>query len=547
MTPETADPPATAARRTRNVFGWGWEDDTATEAEHLALRQVLDGVFGLSLGAPRSRPRIGELVLPPPRLRAPDALRVPCTVAAADRALHAYGRSYRDVVRASRGEFPNPPDIVAYPRNEAELVRVLEWCATARAAAIPYGGGSSVVGGVEPPPRDHGRPVVSIDLSAFAAVREIDPVSRAARIEAGVFGPALEAQLRAHGLTLRHFPQSFECSTLGGWLATRSGGHYATRWTHIDDLVESLRVVTPAGTLETRRLPASGAGPAPERLFLGSEGVLGIIVEAWLRLHPRPRWRARGSVRFADLAVGAEAVRAIVQSSLLPANCRLLDAREALLAGAGDGADAVLLLGFESADRPPTSDMQRALEIARDLGGVASPDAGRVGTPDEAVSEDAAAAAWRRAFLRMPYLRDAMIALGCLAETFETAVTWDRFPAFHAGLVAATESAVRAVCGTGVVTARFTHVYADGPAPYYTVLAPARAGAELDQWATIKAAAAEAILALGGTITHHHGIGRDHRPWYDRERPPLFASGLRAMKRVLDPAGILNPGVLLDP
>lgn len=544
---QPAKGPVRTAPRVRNVFGWGWEDDAATDAEHELLRQVLGGLFGIPLRSPGPRPRVDDLELPPPRLTVPDRLGVRSSVVPADRALRAYGRSYRDVVRAARAEFPNPPDLVVSPRDATEVARVLDWCATVGAVAIPHGGGSSVVGGVEPPPRERCRAAVSIDLGAMALVREVDSVSRAARIEAGVFGPDLERQLRPYGLTLRHFPQSFECSTLGGWIATRSGGHYATRWTHIDELVESLRVVTPAGTVETRRLPASGAGPAPERLFLGSEGVLGIIVDAWLRLHPRPRWRARASVRFTDFMAGAAAVRAIVQSDLLPANCRLLDAREALLAGAGDGAAAVLLLGFESADRPPAAEMRRALEIAGDCGGIVPPQAGHVLTADETLTDDAAAAAWRRAFLRMPYLRDAMVALGCLAETFETAVTWDRFPAFHAGVIAATESALQTVCGAGVVTARFTHVYPDGPAPYYTVLAPARPGAELDQWAEVKAAASEAVLALGGTITHHHGVGREHRPWYDRERPELFAAGLRAMKRVLDPAGILNPGVLLDP
>jgi len=534
-------------RPRRNVFGWGWESERATAAEQDLLRQVLGRLLGAALPAPRPCPRIEELQLPQPRVPIPAVLAPCATAEPAERALRAYGRSYRDIVRASRGEFPNPPDFVACPRDEHELRRVLEWCAGVGVVAIPYGGGSSVVGGVEPPPRDACRGAVSIDLAAFDSVLDIDLVSRAARIQGGIFGPELEHQLRHHGLTLRHFPQSFACSTLGGWLATRSGGHYATRWTHIDDAVESLRVVTPAGIVETRRLPASGAGPSPDRLFLGSEGVLGIIVEAWMRLQSRPRWRTTTSIRFADFGSGAEAVRSIAQAHFLPANCRLLDGREAALAGAGSGNEAVLLLGFESADHPPAAEMERCLDIARAFGGQTSSDAARIRSDTGEGATDAAAEAWRHAFLRMPYLRDAMVAMRCLAETFETAVTWDRFPAFHAGVLAATERALRATCGAGIVTVRFTHVYPDGPALYYTVLAPTRPGAELDHWAAVKAAASEAVLGLGGTITHHHAIGRDHRAWYDRQRPALFAASLRAMKRTLDPAGILNPGVLVDP
>jgi alkyldihydroxyacetonephosphate synthase len=265
-----------------------------------------------------------------------------------------------------------------------------------------------------------------------------------------------------------------------------------------------------------------------------------------MRLQDRPTFRASASVTFADFAAGAEAARRIAQSGLFPANCRLLDPGEAALSGAGPGDESVLLLAFESADHGLDAWMQRALECARDHGGQAPADAGRTHSADEGAREGAAGA-WRRAFLDAPYLRNAIVALGMVSETFETAVTWDRFPAFHEAVTAAARDAVQRVCGQGVVTCRFTHVYPDGPAPYYTVLAPGRAGAELEQWAAIKTAASDALLRHGGTITHHHAVGRDHRPWYDQERPELFADALRAAKRVLDPTGILNPGVLIDP
>jgi alkyldihydroxyacetonephosphate synthase len=351
-----------------------------------------------------------------------------------------------------------------------------------------------------------------------------------------VLGPSLEQQLEPHGLTMRHYPQSFQFSTLGGWLATRSAGHYATLLTHIDDFVESMRVLTPRGPVETRRLPASGAGPSPDRLFLGSEGTLGVITQAWMRLQNRPAHRAQAALRFSDFDDAVEATRVVVQSGLNPANCRLLDHLEALVSGAGDGGASLLLLGFESHDHPTDASLARAVEIGRDHNGI----------PQERTEPDAAedaAATWRNAFLRAPYIRDALVAMGVISETFETATTWTNFAQLHQRIL----QAARANIGKGLISCRFTHVYADGPAPYYTVIAASRPGDQLPRWHDIKQAVSDAIIEGGGTITHHHAVGRDHRPWYDRQRPQLFADALGSAKRTLDPAGILNPGVLIDP
>ncbi len=532
--------------RERSVWGWGWTGAGPDPDQTRGIAAALQARFGLDALDATAPPALEDLRLPAPRCDPPAALASLCSTSTRERAAHTYGKSFRDLVRGLRGDFTNPPDVVARPRSEDDVVAILEWCSGLRAAAIPYGGGSSVVGGVEPPPRDAFPAVVSLDLSHLGRVLEVDRASRAARIQGGALGPDLEEQLRPHGLTLRHFPQSFEFSTLGGWIATRSGGHYATLYTHIDDFVEAVRVVTPAGIVQTRRLPGSGAGPSPDRLFIGSEGTLGVIVEAWMRLQDRPTFRAAASVTFTAFADGAAAARAVAQAGLHPSNCRLLDPGEAALAGAGSGEETVLLLAFESADHGLDPWMARALECARDHGGRVPPDAGRTRTAETGAREGAAGA-WRRAFLDAPYLRNVIVALGMVSETFETAVTWDRFPSFHEAVMGAALDAVRRVCGAGHVTCRFTHVYPDGPAPYYTVIAPGRRGAELEQWAAVKAAAADAILRHGGTITHHHAVGRDHRPWYDQERPALFADALRAAKRALDPRGILNPGVLIDP
>jgi alkyldihydroxyacetonephosphate synthase len=535
---------AAEARPKRKFWGWGYEGRGPTADQQEKIAALLAARFEVEVPEITPPPRIEEISLRMPRVTPPGTLAEICSTDPEDRAGHTYGKSFRDVVRALRRDFSRPPDVVAFPRDEGDLTDLLDWCARANLAAIPYGGGSSVVGGVEVPDDDGRAGAVSIDLGRLDSVLEIDRVSRAARIQAGVLGPALEDQLRPHGLTLRHFPQSFEVSTLGGWIATRSGGHFATLYTHIDDFVESLRVVTPAGVVETRRLPGSGAGPSPDRMFIGSEGILGIITEAWMRLQDRPRFRASASVTYRDFLAAAEAVRALSQSGLQPTNCRLLDAGEAETAGAGSGAEAVLVLGFESADHDPAPRMRRALEIAREHGGSAPEGAGETRS-DESGAREGAVGAWRRAFLDGPYLRDALAAMGMVSETFETAITWERFPEFHARVTAATEDALRRVCGGGRVTCRFTHVYPDGPAPYYSVIAPGKRGSQLAQWAEIKAAASETLIALGGTITHHHAVGRDHRPWYDAQRPDGFAHALAAAKRALDPQGVLNPGVLI--
>jgi len=537
----------------RSFWGWGFANAGPNAAQQEGIRKTTEGRLGTALEL-ADEPRLEAIELPAPGLTPPKSLAKRCTTDPFERAGHTYGKSFRDVVRGARGDFSKPPDFVAYPEDEAEVAALLDWASDARAVIVPYGGGSSVVGGVECVGSDDHRGVVTLDLSRLDAVLEIDRASRAARIQAGIYGPALENALRPHGLTLRHFPQSFEFSTLGGWIATRSGGHYATLYTHIDDFVEGMRVITPSGTVESRRLPGSGAGPSPDRLFLGSEGSLGVITEAWMRLQDRPTYRASASVRFTGkdgFLRGAEAVRALVQSGLAPTNCRLLDAGEAAQSGAGGGEDSVLVLGFESADHPLDAWMTRASEICADAGGILPEGGPRLqhaqdGSGSGGAQREGAAGAWRNAFLQAPYIRDVLVRMAVICETFETAVTWDQFPEFHASVTAAVQEAIDRVCGGGTVNCRFTHAYPDGAAPYYSVMAPGRRGSELEQWGEIKAAAGEALIAHGGTITHHHAVGRDHRPWYDQQRPDLFGRALAAAKRELDPAHILNPGVIVD-
>jgi alkyldihydroxyacetonephosphate synthase len=253
-------------------------------------------------------------------------------------------------------------------------------------------------------------------------------------------------------------------------------------------------------------------------------------------VHERPEHKRSAGVAFATFAAGAEAVRALGQSGLNPSNCRLLDETEAEVTQASDDRSAILVLAFESAHQPVDALMEQGLELCRDHGGSVSERRSSEGSD--------ATGAWRNAFLAAPYLRDTLVACGVLSETFETAITWDRFADFHAAVL---ETARAAAGPEAKVMCRFTHVYPDGPAPYFTILAPARRGSEVEQWGEIKGAVSETLIAAGGTITHHHAVGRDHRPWYDRQRPDRFAEALRAAKRAVDPAAILNPGVLIDP
>jgi alkyldihydroxyacetonephosphate synthase len=543
---------ATRSRRPpRRFWGWGQANAALDEREQGTVRAM---ARALALADdPGPEPRTGDFSLPAPRVSPPPALADAFSATPLDRLNHCAGKSYADCARMWLRAPPSPPDWVAFPEDSRAIADILDWAQASNVAVIPYGGGSSVCGGVETAVGDGYAAVVSLDMERLNRVLDVDATSRAARIQAGALGPELEAQLRDHDLTLRHFPQSFEFSSLGGWIATRAGGHYATQHTHIDDFVESTSMVTPAGAMHTRRLPGSGAGPAPDRLVMGSEGILGVVTEAWLRLQARPRFRASASVTFADYPAAVACVRALSQSGLNPSNCRLLDAAETVFAGVGDGRYPVLVLAFESADHPLHAWMERALEFVADHGGDYDADAVRrsMASRDSHEHRTGAAGAWRQAFLRMPYWRDPLVGRGAILDTFETAVTWDRFDAFYTDVRTRMGEAIRAITGQDhLLSCRLTHVYPDGAAPYFTVAARAADGSvtsALACWKEIKQAANEAVVALGGTITHHHAVGRDHRGGYEREADPLFRKMLAAAKEVADPHGILNPGVLIDP
>ncbi len=528
--------------KTLKYWGWGYEGEGLDARETEALLASFADGYGIRPVDDGAFPAVDAIELIAPRLTPPASLARICGSDKCQRVLHAFGQSQADSIRIYMGDFSPAPDVVAFPESAEDIAALCDWCGEAGAALIPYGGGSSVAGGVTGDVGEGFAGTVTVDMGRMNKVLEIDDVSRAARIQAGALGPELEGQLKPSGLTLRHFPQSFAHSTLGGWIATRSGGHFATLYTHIDDLVESVTMMSPAGRISSRRLPGSGAGPSPDRLMIGSEGALGIITEAWVRLQAKPRFKATAGFRFADFLAAARAVRAVAQAGLYPANVRIVDGVELKVNGAGDGSFTLMVVSFESADHPLDAWMARAEQCCLDHG--ARVDVDWRDNPD--ANLQGAVGAWRTAFIRMPYNREQLTPRGIISDTFETAITWDRFEAFYHAIRDRTAEAIREATGKeGAVSCRFSHAYPDGPAPYFAFHAQGHKGALLDEWRAIKASVSDAVIGEGGTITHHHAVGRDHQKWYGQQRPALYGDVLAAAKQRLDPKGILNPGVIV--
>ena len=523
-------------------WGWGYTDNGLNKKQLNSLMKNLSKNFEVRGSSNIKIPEVSDIKLHKAKLTPPDSLLKVCTNEPYERILHSFGQSQPDSIRIFYGDFEHAPDVIAYPERSDQINAIYDWAGEAGAAIVPYGGGSSVVGGVTPDISGNFKGTVVVNMTKFNKVLEVDETSRAALIQGGAKGPELESQLRPYNLTLRHFPQSFEHSTLGGWIATRSGGHFATLYTHIDDLVENITTITPSGCFKSRRLPGSGSGPSPDRFIMGTEGSLGIITEAWVRLQSRPVFKLTAGFRFTNFFDAALAVRSISQSGLFPANVRIVDGTELQVNGAGDGIYTLMIVSFESSDHSVEPWMVRAEQCCLDHGGIVDVDWQE--NPDTNLK--GAVGAWRDAFIRMPYNRENLTPRGIISDTFETAITWDRFEEFYWAIKDATQEAIRDVTGQdGVISCRFSHAYPDGPAPYFAFHCPGNPGGMLEQWKAIKHAASEALIKNGGTITHHHAVGRDHQKWYEEQRPKLFGQVLRDAKSRLDPDGIMNPGVVV--
>lgn len=532
-----------------SFWAWGYADEFPDEDEREELAEFVTTEFGFPERPRLELPKLSSVSIPEPSIEVPSEIASFSSTDVEDRIRHTYGRSYLDRVRGFYENFDPAPDIVSRPTDEADLRSIFECAGRNNVAVVPVGGGSSLVGGTEGSVDGDYNGVISVDMAEFDQVLEVDEVSRSARIQAGAYGPHINDQLKEHGFHLRHYPQSYEFSTLGGWLATHAGGHYATEYTHIDEFAENIRMVSPDATIESRRLPASGAGPDPNEMILGSEGTLGIITEAWMNLVPRPQYTARITMQFDELHSAVSAAKEIVQAGLAPANCRLLDKNHVKLNRLQDDPSHLLLIGFEANDEMPSSDLDRAIALAEREGGEYRDGPFFVDNATEdntGRSSSEAERRWRQEFFRDPHRTDAFISLGVMRRTFETAVTWDKFDELHDAVITNVMDTMERVCGGGFMAMRFTHVYPDGPAPYYTMLAPVEPGREIEQAEKIKQAGVDTLIEHGGTTTHHHAVGRTHKPWYHEEVPEDFRESLRAMKDEVDPQGIMNPGVLID-
>jgi alkyldihydroxyacetonephosphate synthase len=530
---------------------WGWGDPARRSELGAEALAMLRSELGEAEPAPRAP--LEQVTLPAPE-HLPEAIAqvVGQQAVLADREARlrrAAGRGYPDLIRLREGRLDRAPDAVVQPATVAEVDRVLEICASEGIAVVPFGGGTSVVGGVDPTREGFDR-LISIDVRRLRDVA-VDRRSLTATLGPGLRGPQAEGALSAEGVTLGHFPQSFEYATIGGFAATRSAGQASSGYGRFDALVTSIALATPGGVLRTLHTPHSAAGPALRELVVGSEGTLGVIVEVTARVRPAPAYRRHEAWIAADFDGGAEIVRSLAQAGALPDVIRVSDEEETrisiALAGArgprralasgylrlrGRTRGALIICGWEGG----RDAVGRRRDLARRhlrAGGAASLGA-------------APGRAWERGRYEGPYLRDELLDRGYLVETLETAHTWSRLGELYARARSAIAGALSSEGTPGLVMCHLSHAYPDGASLYYTFLARRRTGAELEQWQTVKAAACEAIVEAGGTITHHHGVGRDHLPYMRREVGELGIETLRAVKERLDPAGIMNPGKLVD-
>ncbi|MGZ4278136.1 MAG: FAD-binding oxidoreductase [Solirubrobacteraceae bacterium] len=528
--------------REQRFGGWG-EDGHAGEAPAAALAW-LAGELG-PLDEPMPPAALADVRVAPSALPPSVAGRFGAILRddAAARALHASGKSYPDLVRQRAGEAPGAPDAVLTPRSHEEVRAVLDACAQAGVAVVPFGGGTSVVGGLEPLRGGHAA-LVSLDLGALDGLELLDERSQLAVVGAGMRVCELEARVRERGLTLGHFPQSYEYVSVGGCAATRSAGQASTGYGRFDELVQGIRLAAPAGDLDLAARPASAAGPELRRLVVGSEGVLGAITQVALRLHTAPEYERYEGWMFGSFEAGTEALRSVLQGDAAPDLARLSDESETrstlAMSGLGAVASAALhgylrvrrvdrgcmaIVGWEGGEEAVRARRAATSELLRAAGG--------------AQLGQATGRTWQRSRFHGPYLRDHLMDRGLLVETLETATTWANLHELYGAVRAALER------HAPLVGCHVSHLYRTGASLYFTFLARARRGEEIEQWRAIKADACDAVIGAGGTITHHHAIGTDHVPWMRAEVGDAGLGALRALKAELDPAGVMNPGKLL--
>jgi alkyldihydroxyacetonephosphate synthase len=535
---------------------WGWGEPPSGTALPPGAQALLRDELGIGEGDASPAVGLDEVSLPESALRSGVRSRLAEIVGEggvrtdqAERVLRAAGKSYPDLLRQRTGDCSTAPDAVVLPRCAADVARALELCAGEGVAVVPFGGGTSVVGGVEPL-RGGFDSVISLDLEHLDQILDVDRRSLTASIQAGMRLPAAEAALNAEGLTLGHFPQSYEFATVGGCVATRSAGQASTGYGRIEDMVLGVRCMTPSGELKLRSVPATAAGPDLRELVVGSEGTLGVIAETELRIREVPAERRYEGFFFHSFEEGVEAFRALAQTGATPDVARLSDEAEtrtslsmaarhgfkarlgdAVLRGRGYADGCLAICGWEGGTKEVRRRRSGTVRILRAHGAMGA--------------GQSAGAAWVRSRYAAPYLRDELLDRGVLVETLETAATWSALPGLYAAVSDALRGELTAGGDRALLMCHVSHLYRAGASLYFTFFARAHRGEELQQWRAAKTAASDAILAAGGTITHHHAIGHDHVPWLAREVGETGVSALRALKADLDPAGVMNPGKLV--
>ncbi len=544
--------------------GWG------RSAESMELSQARSEAVLTALSQRFGRPLTrGPMAVPIEAVSLPDTRLTPearaalvavlgeasVRVDAKSRAQHAAGKSFPDLLRIRGGKLERAPDAVLYPENVTAVAAALRVAQAEGLAVVPFGGGTSVVGGVEPLLPEGKRAVVALDTTRLDKLLALDTVSRTATFEAGIDGPSLESILSAHGYTLGHFPQSFEHSTLGGWIAARSSGQQSDGYGGIETMLVSARLLTPRGELKTIGVPRHAAGPDLKEAILGSEGTLGVIVEATLRIREKPAVQDIRGMMFRDFAAGVSAIRALMDAELPMTMMRLSDAQETDLSlllkrdparsfdptatflnatralGYGDRR-SVMLFGIEGNDRRTVSaQMLKAQAIGMRQGGL--PLGKGPGN------------SWKKERFKTPYLRDFLLDEGVAIDTMETAFCWRDLARGHEHVVEALRSATLTHAGAGLSMGHVSHSYPDGACVYFIVLYPLAQEDRVAQWQAIKSAGMDAIVACGGTVSHHHGVGIDHAAWLAAEKGELGMASIRALKATLDPDGMMNPGKLV--
>lgn len=542
---------------------WGWGDPNLTfpMADKPNLWPWVEKKLGITSPSPTNVPvdlssvqmaptrASAELIAEIGKILRPDQI----TLDPLERLLHSHGKSFPDLFRVRNGNVRRAPDAVLFPDSHEQVEALVQLAHRRDFCLIPFGGGTNIVGGVNPE-ADEARPMLTLSLRNMDRLIALDPISRTATIQAGALGPKLEADLAKQGHSLGHYPDSFEYSTLGGWLATRSAGMQSDAYGKIEDMVVSLKMVTPSGTIVTKPVPASSAGPDLNRLMVGSEGILGVITEATMRVHKTPALKDYRGYLFKSFEDGVRGIQECLDKGFSPSMIRLQDRGETELAfhmkapkhgfagwvqgramgwlkSRGYIEPCILIVGFEGEEGPVAATRRSALRILKGHGGF--PLGKSVGRT------------WSKDKFNIPYLRDYIMDYGCMADVAETSTLWSNVLPLYTGTVEAVKERFRQDDDTGYIGCHISHTYKIGACLYFTFAARQPKGEEIEHYYSYKRLVTDAIMRLGGTLSHHHAVGTEHRPWMEQEVSPAGLQALQALKSSLDPKGVLNPGKLL--